>query len=71
MKKPPIGSNSPVDIDLIDRIEVIRGPGSALYGTNAFLAVINVITKNGKDLKGGEFYASGGVTISHLLTTYV
>ena len=56
----PIGSDFPVDIDLIDRIEVIRGPGSSLYGTNAFLAVINVITFSGKDLKGGELSASGG-----------
>ena len=55
-----LGSDFPVDIDLIDRVEVIRGPGSALYGTNAFLATVNVITRNGKDLKGGELSASGG-----------
>ncbi|MEI6305565.1 MAG: TonB-dependent receptor, partial [Deltaproteobacteria bacterium] len=59
-EQAPIGSDFPVDIDLIERIEVIRGPGSSLYGTNAFLAVINVITRNGKDLKGGELSASGG-----------
>lgn len=56
----PLGGDFPVDIDLIDRVEVIRGPGSSIYGTNAFLAVINVITRNGKDLKGGELSASGG-----------
>jgi iron complex outermembrane receptor protein len=55
-----LGSDFPVDIDLIDRVEVIRGPGSSLYGTNAFLAVINVITRNGGELKGGELSASGG-----------
>jgi outer membrane receptor for ferrienterochelin and colicins len=59
-EQAPIGSDFPVDIDLIDRIEVIRGPGSSLYGTNAFLAVINVITISGKDLKGGELSSSGG-----------
>ncbi len=59
-EQAPIGSDFPVDIDLIDRIEVIRGPGSSLYGTNAFLAVINVITISGKDLKGGEISSSGG-----------
>ena len=59
-EQAPVGRDFPVDIDLIDRIEIIRGPGSALYGTNAFLAVINVITRNGKDLKGGEISASGG-----------
>jgi iron complex outermembrane receptor protein len=56
----PMGSDFPVDIDLIDRIEVINGPGSSLYGTNAFLAVVNVITRSGKDIKGGELSASGG-----------
>ena len=29
----------PIDVDLIERVEVIRGPGSALYGNNAFVAV--------------------------------
>ena len=35
----------PVSIDEIERIEIIRGPGSALYGANAFDGVINIITK--------------------------
>jgi iron complex outermembrane receptor protein len=37
--------NLPVSIKMIDRIEVLRGPGSAQYGANAFGGVINVITK--------------------------
>jgi outer membrane receptor protein involved in Fe transport len=36
----------------ISRIEVIRGPGSALYGADAFSGVINIITKNRTDLDG-------------------
>ncbi|MBN1591365.1 MAG: TonB-dependent receptor [Pirellulales bacterium] len=36
-------------IHMIERIEVIRGPGSVLYGTNAFTGVINVVTKNPKE----------------------
>jgi outer membrane receptor protein involved in Fe transport len=39
---------------LIERVEVIRGPGSAVYGGNAELAVINVITRGGSDLMGVE-----------------
>lgn len=43
------GTNSPVytgfPIDMIERVEVIRGPGSVLYGTNAFTGVVNIITK--------------------------
>ena len=46
-----------VDIDMVDRIEVISGPGSSLYGTNAFFAVVNVITKRGRDLKGADLSA--------------
>ncbi|MGC2111685.1 MAG: TonB-dependent receptor [Candidatus Korobacteraceae bacterium] len=41
----PVGVEFPLDLDLIDHIEVIRGPGSSLYGTNAFFGVINVITR--------------------------
>jgi outer membrane receptor for ferrienterochelin and colicins len=43
-----------LDIDLIDRVEIIRGPGSAIYGDNAFFDVINVITRQGKQLNGFE-----------------
>lgn len=44
----------PVDVDMIERVEVIRGPGSALYGNNAFFAVINVITRTPADVNGTE-----------------
>ena len=49
-----IGTDFPVDVDLIDRIEVIRGPSSSIYGTNAFFAVVNVITRQGRSLKGAQ-----------------
>ncbi len=50
----PLGQDFPISLDLIDRIEVISGPGSAVYGGNAMLGVINVITKKGSDLSGGK-----------------
>ncbi len=49
-----LGTESLIDVDLIERVEVIRGPSSSLYGTNAFLGVINVITKRGRDIRGLE-----------------
>jgi len=55
-----LGTGFPLDIDLIDRIEIIRGPSSSLYGTSAFFGVINVISREGKDMKGVEVAASGG-----------
>lgn len=39
-------------IDAIQQVEVIRGPGSALYGADAFAGVINIITKKAKDING-------------------
>jgi outer membrane receptor for ferrienterochelin and colicins len=48
------GTEMPIDVDLIDRIEIIKGPGSSLYGTNAFVGVVIVITKRGRDIKGAE-----------------
>jgi outer membrane receptor for ferrienterochelin and colicins len=55
-----VGTEGLIDVDLIDRVEVIRGPGSSLYGSNAFFAVINVITKRGRDLKGMEVSGEAG-----------
>jgi len=43
----------PLSIDDIERIEVVRGPNAATYGANAFLAVINIITKDPSQTPGG------------------
>lgn len=56
------GMHYPVDI--IKRIEVIRGPGSAIYGGFAEFGVINIITKNPDDHNGMSFYANYGRTAS-------
>ncbi len=47
-------------VESAKKIEIIRGPGSALYGQNAFLAVINVITKDTDDIDGIQLTTSGG-----------
>jgi len=40
-----IGTEFPLDISQIDHVEIMRGPGSSLFGTDAELAVVNVFTK--------------------------
>lgn len=49
-----IGTDSILDVDLIDHVEIIRGPSAVLYGNNAFFGVINVITRQGKQLNEAE-----------------
>ena len=44
----------------IARIELIRGPGSAVYGADAFAGVVNVITKTGEEIGGTEVGISAG-----------
>jgi outer membrane receptor for ferrienterochelin and colicins len=53
-----IGEEFSVDVDLIERVEVIRGPSSAIYGSNAFFAVINVVTRPGSSVAGTEIATS-------------
>jgi iron complex outermembrane receptor protein len=48
------GSRSTLPVASIQRVEVIRGPGSAIYGADAFAGVINVITKTARDIDGVE-----------------
>ena len=44
----------------IRQVEVVRGPGSALYGNSAFVATINIITRNAEEINGLEIKAGGG-----------
>ncbi|HMJ90891.1 MAG TPA: TonB-dependent receptor plug domain-containing protein, partial [Candidatus Acidoferrum sp.] len=49
-----LGHDSVVDVDIIDRVEIIRGPSSSIYGSSAFFGVINVVTKRGAQIDGVE-----------------
>lgn len=47
-------------VENIKKIEIIRGPGSAMYGENAFLAVINIVTLDAKDIEGVKISSGYG-----------
>ena len=55
-----------VPLEAVERVEVIRGPVSALYGANAFLGVINVITRSGESASGFRMTGRGGLVRGHL-----
>jgi len=50
----------PVPLELIERIEISRGPNSAAYGINAFLGTINIITRAPEDTAGVELRSVSG-----------
>ncbi len=41
-----------LSLDYLEKIEIIRGPGSALWGADAFSGIVNLVTKKGKDVQG-------------------
>jgi outer membrane receptor for ferrienterochelin and colicin len=55
-----IGHRFPINI--IERVEIIRGAGSALYGGLAGLGVVNIITKKGQKINGHKIYLNGGIS---------
>ncbi len=55
-----IGAEFLLDVDLIDRVEISRGPGSSLYGSNAFFGVVNIVTRSAGDVGGTELSAEAG-----------
>ncbi len=60
----------PVSLVEIKRIEVLKGPASAVYGFNAFDGVVNIITKSPEETKGTILQVAGG-EVGSLLTSVV
>jgi outer membrane receptor protein involved in Fe transport len=52
MQDGPWGILDVPNMDMVERIEIVKGPGSTLYGSNASLGIINVITKSGEKVDG-------------------
>lgn len=55
-------------LNLIERIEVIRGPGGATWGANAVNGIINIITRSAAESQGGELSLSAGTELESLAT---
>lgn len=72
----PLGTElGSIDLRTVERIEIVRGPGSALYGANAMLATINVVTKAPRQMSplrldlesGSNGYMKGGAALARAL----
>jgi outer membrane receptor for ferrienterochelin and colicins len=55
-----LGEDLVLDLHAVDRIEVVRGPASALYGTGAMFGVINIITRSAAAQQGARGERGGG-----------
>ena len=64
------GNPFAVPLELIDHIELVLGPGSAVHGSNAVMAVVNVVTKSAAVIDGMHVAIEGGA-IGTLRTTAI
>ncbi len=55
-----VGAEFGMDPANFERVEIIRGPASSIYGDSAFFAVVNVITKSGASMDGGTIALEAG-----------
>jgi iron complex outermembrane receptor protein len=66
-----IGTEFSIDPEWIERVEIVRGPSSSLYGTSAFFAVVNVVTRQGMDANGLRATTTfGSLRTSRVAGTY-
>lgn len=56
----PVDAALPLDLDLVERIEVIRGPSASVYGGDSMFGVINLVTRSGGSVNGNEAALSVG-----------
>ena len=66
-----LGAGAGIPLELVDHVEVIVGPGSVLYGSNAMLGVINVVTKAAKDYRGVHVIAYTTRFTANLVLSFV
>lgn len=58
------GAGAGIPMELVDHIEIVVGPGSVLYGSNAMFGIVNVVTKRAKDYSGVRVLAESTLPIS-------
>ncbi len=56
----PVGEE--LSLENVRRVEVLRGPGTALWGANAFTGIVNVVAEDGRDLDGARLRGEVGAT---------
>ncbi len=56
----PVGTDLALDLGAIERIEIVKGPGSALYGAGAMFAVVNLVTRKGVGIDGVRLAVEAG-----------
>jgi outer membrane receptor for ferrienterochelin and colicins len=62
-----VGAEFGLDPAIFERVEIIRGPASSLYGDSAFFVVVNVITRTGESLGGGSIALEAGTLGTRLI----
>jgi iron complex outermembrane receptor protein len=62
-----VGADFGIDAAMFERVEVIRGPASSLYGANALFAIVNVVTRSGGSMNGASFDADSGTLGTRLV----
>jgi outer membrane receptor for ferrienterochelin and colicins len=60
-----VGREGAIDVSTIERVEFVRGPGSSIYGSNAFFGIVNVITKGAEQAQGLEISGDAGTLDSY------
>ena len=60
-----VDSSFPLDLDLVERIEIVRGPSASVFGGDAMFGVINVVTRSGQSVDGRELAVGIGVGSEH------
>ena len=64
-----VGREFPLDVGLIERVEFVAGPGSALYGSNAVFGVVNVVTRSAANLRGDQLTVTAATDGTKVLGT--